>query len=327
MGLSIGTPALREYQNYLRVEKGLRPLTCEAYSGDLHTFAEFMGERDGLLEAATQQDVITFIEHLRAHGMDSRSCARKLSSLRGFYKWLLIDGRIHHDPTVNVETPKTWKILPKALAEPEVNEMLNRAALSASHPLGRAANLRDCAILELLYGGGLRVSELTALAVEDFALDQGRVQVRGKGDKERIVPLGRAALEAVDTYIREGRPHLARISSSRRKASGRNAGSKLFLSIRGGALTRQWIWRLVKAASGNASPHMLRHSCATHMVEHGADLRSVQMLLGHADISTTQIYTHVALGHLKTVHRLHHPRAKLRGEVPAKSDSSPEKPS
>lgn len=320
-------PALREYQNYLRVEKGLRPLTCEAYAGDLHTFAEFIDQHQVLLEAVAQKDVVTFLEHLRAHGMDTRSCARKLSSLRGFYKWLLLDGRIHHDPTVNVESPKTWKVLPKALAEPEVNELLNRAALSASHPQARAADLRDRAILELLYGGGLRVSELTALSVGDLALDLGRVHVRGKGDKERIVPLGRAAVQTVDAYLREGRPHLARISSSRRKSGGRTDGSKLFLSLRGAPLTRQWVWRLVKAASTNASPHMLRHSCATHMVEHGADLRSVQLLLGHADISTTQVYTHVALGHLKTMHRLHHPRAKLRGTGPTRKDDSSENPS
>ncbi len=324
---SPGRPiALRDYQNYLRVEKGLRPLTCEAYAGDLHTFAELMRQREAPLENATQQDVLAFLEYLHGQGMDSRSCARKLSSLRGFYKWLLLDGRIQHDPTINVESPKTWKVLPKALAEPEVNELLNRAALSATHPQARAADLRDRAILELLYGGGLRVSELTALAVSDIAFDQGRVQVRGKGDKERIVPLGRVALETVQAYLREGRPHLARISSSRKRVNARADGAKLFLSLRGAPLTRQWVWRLVKAADANASPHTLRHSCATHMVEHGADLRSVQLLLGHADIATTQIYTQVALGHLKSVHRLHHPRARLRGNLLKMGEESPEKP-
>ncbi len=318
--------ALREYRNYLRVEKGLRPLTCEAYAGDLHTFAELMARREVPLEKATQQDVIMFLEHLHGLGMDSRSCARKLSSLRGFYKWLLLDGRIQHDPTINVESPKTWKVLPKALAEPEVNELLNRAALSAAHPQARAADLRDRAILELLYGGGLRVSELTALAVSDIVFDQGRVLVRGKGDKERIVPLGRAALETMEAYLREGRPHLARISSSRKKLNARADGAILFLSLRGTPLTRQWVWRLVKAVDANASPHTLRHSCATHMVEHGADLRSVQLLLGHADIATTQIYTQIALGHLKSVHRLHHPRARLRGNPLKMAEESPKKP-
>ena len=305
---------LKDYQAYLRVEKGLRPLTCEAYDGDLKTFAEFIEGRSGVLLTAMQQDVAAFLEHLRAHGIDQRSAARKLSCLRGFYKWLLLDRRIHHDPTVKIESPKAWKVLPKSLAEPEVAEMLERAQMNAEHPQARATDLRDRAILELLYAGGLRVSEVTALSTGDLALDLGRVQVRGKGDKERIVPLGRAAVETLEIYLREGRPHLARISSARispaRKApAARQDSTRLFLSLRGMPLTRQWVWHIVKMANGKASPHRLRHSCATHMVEHGADLRSVQLLLGHADISTTQVYTHLALGRLKEVHRLHHPRA------------------
>jgi integrase/recombinase XerD len=305
---------LKDYQAYLRVEKGLRPLTCEAYDSDLKTFAEFLESRHGVLLTATQQDVAAFLEHLRAHGIDSRSSARKLSCLRGFYKWLLLDRRIHHDPTINIESPKAWKVLPKSLAEPEVVEMLERAGMAASHPQAKATALRDSAILELLYAGGLRVSEVTGLATSDLALDLGRVQVRGKGDKERIVPLGRTALEALETYLREGRPHLARISSVRKSDAPRQDASCLFLSLRGMPLTRQWIWHLVKMANQDASPHRLRHSCATHMVEHGADLRSVQLLLGHADISTTQVYTHLALGRLKAVHRQFHPRGKQRAE-------------
>jgi integrase/recombinase XerD len=305
---------LKDYQAYLRVEKGLRPLTCEAYDGDLKTFSEYIEGRNGVLLTAVQQDVAAFLEHLRNHGIDQRSAARKLSCLRGFYKWLLLDRRIHHDPTVNIESPKSWKVLPKSLAEPEVAEMLDRARLNAEHPQARATALRDRAILELLYAGGLRVSEVTALSTSDLALDLGRVQVRGKGDKERIVPLGRAAVEALEIYLREGRPHLARISSTRVNAArrlklARQDSTRLFLSLRGMPLTRQWIWHLVKMAKSTASPHRLRHSCATHMVEHGADLRSVQLLLGHADISTTQVYTHLALGRLKEVHRQHHPRA------------------
>jgi integrase/recombinase XerD len=305
-------PLLREYQAYLRVEKGLRPLTCEAYLGDLKTFAEFLDEKNGLLIQAGQGDVAGFLEHLRAHGIESRSAARKLSCLRGFYKWLLLDKRMHHDPTVNIESPKAWKVLPKALAEPEVAEMLDRAGMAASHPQARATDLRDRAILELLYAGGLRVSEVTALSTGDLGLDLGRVQVRGKGDKERIVPLGQVAIEALETYLHEGRPHLARISTAQKRSANRGDGTRLFLSLRGMPLTRQWIWHLVKTSNGDASPHRLRHSCATHMVEHGADLRSVQLLLGHADISTTQVYTHLALGRLKAVHRLHHPRATRR---------------
>ena len=181
---------LKEHQAYLRVEKGLRPLTCEAYLSDLKTFAEFLEGRNALLLTAVQDDVAGFLEHLRRHAIDSRSAARKLSCLRGFYKWLLLDRRIHHDPTVNIESPKAWKVLPKSLAETEVNEMLTRAGIAASHPQAQAAALRDRAILELLYAGGLRVSEVTALSTGDLALDAGRVHVRGKGDKERIVPLG-----------------------------------------------------------------------------------------------------------------------------------------
>jgi integrase/recombinase XerD len=305
---------MKDYHAYLRVEKGLRPLTCEAYLGDLRTFAEFLETRHLVLLSATQQHVAAFLENLRTHGLDSRSSARKLSCLRGFYKWLLLDRRIDHDPTVNIESPKTWKVLPKSLAEPEVSEMLERAALAANHPQARATALRDRAILELLYAGGLRVSEVTTLNISDLAFDQGRVLVRGKGDKERIIPLGRTAVEAIEAYLAMGRPHLARIGTSRRKpgahAKAQSSSSCLFLSLRGMPLTRQWVWHLVKMANNDSSPHMLRHSCATHMVEHGADLRSVQTLLGHADISTTQVYTHLALGRLKEVHRQHHPRAK-----------------
>jgi integrase/recombinase XerD len=320
---------LKDYQAYLRVEKGLRPLTCEAYDGDLKTFAEFIEGRNGVLLTAMQQDVAAFLEHLRVHGIDQRSAARKLSCLRGFYKWLLLDRRIHHDPTVKIESPKAWKVLPKSLAEPEVAEMLERAQMNAEHPQARATDLRDRAILELLYAGGLRVSEVTALSTGDLALDLGRVQVRGKGDKERIVPLGRAAVQTLEIYLREGRPHLARISSARispvRKALAtrpnpvRQDSTRLFLSLRGMPLTRQWVWHIVKMSNAQASPHRLRHSCATHMVEHGADLRSVQLLLGHADISTTQVYTHLALGRLKEVHRLHHPRATRQLPQPSES--------
>jgi integrase/recombinase XerD len=171
------------------------------------------------------------------------------------------------------------------------------------HPQADAVALRDRAIVEMLYAGGVRVSELTGLGVEDLSLAEGRMLVRGKGDKERIVPLGRLAVEALESYLTRGRPAL----------TIRPGESRLFLSVRGEGLTRQWIWRLVKQLDARASPHMLRHSCATHMVENGADLRTVQTLLGHSDISTTQVYTHLALGRLKAVHRAHHPRATRGG--------------
>lgn len=316
---------LRDYIGYLRVEKGSRPATCEAYTRDLQQFAESLETRSALFLTASEEDVRSFMAHLRAHHVDPRSVARKLSCLRGFYRWLLLDRRIAHDPTVALESPAAWKVLPKSLAESEVSEMLERSAISArtcsgqlQSPLAPALALRDHAILELLYAGGLRVGEIVSLREEDIHLDQARAQVRGKGDKERIVPLGRRAIDAIDAYIRTGRPHLLRAGVQR----------ILFLSVRGRALTRQIVWTMVRRnAAGpdhtgpHASPHMLRHSCATHMVERGADLRSVQTLLGHADIGTTQVYTHVAMEHLKRVHRLHHPRGRRvagkGGEAPA----------
>ena len=297
---------VREYNAYLRVEKGLRPASCEAYTRDLEQFAEHCGTyiagRDALLLTAVQADISAFMERLRGNGVESRSIARKLSGLRGFYRWLLMDKKIGYDPTVNIETPASWKVLPKSLAEGEVAEMLERTGAAARHPEADALALRDHAILELLYAGGLRVGEICALREEDLHLDQARAQVRGKGDKERIVPLGEKAVAAIEQYVQRGRPALAKARVQR----------ALFLSKNGNALTRQWVWEMVRAASPGvkASPHKLRHSCATHMVEHGADLRSVQTLLGHADIATTQVYTHVAMEHLKQVHRMHHPRGK-----------------
>jgi integrase/recombinase XerD len=293
---------VREFVTYLQVEKGLRPASCEAYRRDLEQFAEHVEGREGLLVGATQADVSGFMEGLRGHGVESRSIARKLSCLRGFYRWLLMDKRIGHDPTVNIETPSSWKVLPKSLAESEVAEMLERTGAAAKSADADGLALRDHAILELLYAGGLRVGEIVALRVEDLHLDQARAQVRGKGDKERIVPLGRSAVEALERYLTIGRPGLVKAGVQR----------ACFLSVRGNALTRQWVWEMVRSTNRQASPHKLRHSCATHMVEHGADLRSVQTLLGHADIATTQVYTHVALGHLKKVHRDHHPRGKRR---------------
>jgi len=324
-----------EYLAYLRVEKGLRPASCEAYARDLEQFAEQVERRDALLLTAVEADIKDFMARLRGNHVDARSVARKLSCLRGFYRWLLLDKRIAHDPTVTIETPASWRVLPKSLAEGEVSEMLERSATAAGNPAaaghgnrtlqGAAAlALRDHAILELLYAGGLRVGEIVALGEEDLHLDQARAQVRGKGDKERIVPLGRKAIEALEEYLKRGRPALAH-GRTQRAGHVPRAGympRALFLSVRGRALTRQRVWEMVRAASGGsdgsgrkASPHMLRHSCATHMVEHGADLRSVQRLLGHADIATTQVYTHVAMEHLKRVHREHHPRGKKRAVV------------
>jgi integrase/recombinase XerD len=304
---------VREFCAYLQVEKGMRPATVEAYRRDLEQLAEHVEGRNGLLVGTTQADVSGFMEGLRANGVEGRSIARKVSALRGFFRWLLLDKRIEHDPTVNVESPASWKVLPKSLAESEVAEMLERTGTAARAPDADGLALRDHAILELLYAGGLRVGEICALREEDLHLDQARVQVRGKGDKERIVPLGVRAIEALERYIKIGRPGLVRARALSRAGAMPRA---LFLSVRGNALTRQWVWEMVRATSPGggpkASPHKLRHSCATHMVEHGADLRSVQTLLGHADIATTQVYTHVAIDHLKLQHRKHHPRGKKR---------------
>ena len=278
---------LKDYEAYLRVEKGLRPLTCEAYLSDLHIFAEFLEGRNAVLLTAAEADVAALLEHLRSHGIDSRSAARKLSCLRGFYKWLLLDRRIHHDPTVNIESPKAWKVLPKSLAESEVTEMLERAAMAASHPQAKATALRDRAILELLYAGGLRVSEVTSLSTSDLALDRDACRCAARATRNALFRWGARRCSRWSSICAKGRPHLERISSSRKSRTARQNSSRqnpswqdrtcMFLSLRGMPLTRQWVWRLVKAANHSTSPHGLRHSCATHMVEHGADLRSVQM--------------------------------------------------
>jgi integrase/recombinase XerD len=248
------------------------------------------------------------MRHLREHDIESRSVARKLSCLRGFYRWLLKDKRIKHDPTVNIESPSSWKVLPKSLAEGDVREMLERTGAAARMADADGTSLRDHAMMELLYAGGLRVGEIVTLREEDLRLESASVQVRGKGDKERIVPIGRSAVEALEMYVKRGRPELVRGVHGVQRA--------LFVSVRGKALTAQSVWRTVKGLNSQASPHKLRHSCATHMVEHGADLRTVQTLLGHADIATTQVYTHLAIDRLKTVHRMHHPRAKMRAVEP-----------
>ncbi len=308
---------LREYMTHLRVEKGLRPLSCEAYLHDLEIFAEYLegggdnGDGEKTFLVAQQADVSGFLQHLREHGVQSRSIARKLSCLRGFYRWLLTDKRVSRDPTVNIQSPASWKVLPKSLAEGEVTEMLERSAaatrVEGGSKSGLAVALRDHAILEVLYAGGLRVGEIVALRQEDLRLETGSLLVRGKGDKERIVPIGRNAVEALEAYLHRGRLDLLHA-----RRGGEGLERTLFLSVRGRPLTTQAVWQMVRNADRHASPHKLRHSMATHMVEHGADLRTVQTVLGHADIATTQVYTHLAIDRLKTVHRMCHPRARRR---------------
>jgi integrase/recombinase XerD len=266
----------------------------------------FLVKRRRTLGTARREDVREFIQQLFSNQVDGRSVGRKLSALRHLYRYLLLDKMIEHDPTLNIDSPKQWKVLPKALARDEMEQTLAAPRAVNDSKLAAAMALRDRAILEMLYGGGLRVSEIVNARLEDLKIETGYVLVRGKGDKERIAPLGRPSLEAVGAYVREGRPVIA---------SGRSSPN-LFVGRGARRLSRQRVWQMVRAASAasgrKASPHMLRHSCATHMVENGADLRTVQTILGHADISTTQVYTHLALDRLKTVYQKHHPRAKVR---------------
>jgi len=323
---------LAAFRDYLKVEKGLAKLTVAAYTRDNGQFAEFLEKRKRTFVTARREDVREFLENLfstkraaESRALDARSVARKLSTLRHLYKYLLLDHMIGRDPTLNIETPRQWKVLPKALARDEMESLLasrgtkqasqpepieNTAPISSRerrvHREATAIALRDRAMLEVFYAGALRVSEMTGLRMEDVKLDSGYALVRGKGDKERIVPLGRAAQEVVRQYMAEARPVLM----------GQRSSPWMFIGRRGNKLSRQRVWQMVNAkseASGrHASPHMLRHSCATHMVENGADLRTVQTILGHADISTTQVYTHLALDRLKSVYKEHHPRARKR---------------
>jgi integrase/recombinase XerD len=296
---------LNSFLDYLKVEKGLAPLSVAAYRSDLAQFMDFLRKRKRGLREARRQDVRDFLNALLANRVDGRSVARKLSALRHLYKYLLMDRYITADPTLNIDTPRQWKVLPKSLAAAEVENVLQGPPRAKDDRLSQALGLRDRAMLEVFYAGALRVSEVVNLKLEDLKLELGYVLVRGKGDKERIVPLGRAAQEIVQQYLREARPVLA----------GEKQSPVLFIARGARGITRQRVWQMVKAASmqgRHASPHMLRHSAATHMVENGADLRTVQTILGHADISTTQVYTHLALDRLNQVHRQHHPRGKRR---------------
>ena len=296
---------LRAFLDYLQIEKGLARKTAEAYQLDVLQFAGFLGRRE--LLRARREDVRGFLDQLFANTVQGRSVARKLSALRHFYRYLRLDRRIAHDPTLNIDMPKQWKVLPKSLPRGEIDAMLEaRSPVTDATKFEAALVSRDRALLEALYGGALRVSEITGAKQEDLKLDLGCMLVRGKGDKERIVPLGGAAQRTLESYLKEARPVLL----------GRRNSPLLFLARGARRLSRQRIWQVVQREAArcgrHASPHMLRHSCATHMVENGADLRTVQTLLGHADISTTQVYTHVALDHLKGEFRKHHPRARRR---------------
>jgi integrase/recombinase XerD len=273
--------------------------TLESYRRDLRQFADWLRRsRDLDLLAARQPDLLAYLAYRHPRARAS-STARLLSSLRRFYQYQVRQGRLEADPTLNVESPKLGQRLPKSLTEADVDALLT--APDANTPLG----LRDRAMLEVLYASGLRVSELVTLQTGQLSDTMGVVRVLGKGAKERLVPVGEEALDAVRQYVREARPALL---------SGR-ASDALFVTRRAGPMTREAFWQLIKryariaGIKTNISPHSLRHAFATHLLNHGADLRVVQLLLGHADISTTQIYTHVDREYLRQVHRRYHPRA------------------
>ena len=289
---------LRMFLEYLSVEKGLSSNTVRSYSLDLKKLFYFFRRKKIAWLKTGEDDLIQFIHQQSRANLSSRSLARLVSSIRSFYRFLVLDGLIAKSPATELSTPKTWLDLPKFLTEQEVDKLLGQPKKKTRK--GR----RDKAMLELLYATGLRVSELVSLKLEDLNLPKGYVLCRGKGGKERIVPFGQSAQEALGEYLRTTRPRLLKKDDP-----------SLFLSSWGKALTRQAFWKILKdygrqADLGNKiSPHVLRHSFATHLLERGADLRSVQLMLGHSQITTTQIYTHVTRTHLRKVYDKYHPRA------------------
>jgi integrase/recombinase XerD len=290
---------VQAFLNHIRVEKGLAENTVSAYRRDLAKFVTFSQKRKLALPRIRRDNIVDFLGSLYQQKLDSRSVARHLVSLRNFFRYAVSERECPSDPTENIESPRMWKTLPSYLSVEEVDRLLAQPDISA--PLG----LRDKALLELLYSTGLRVSELVGLRTGDLDRQMGCLRCQGKGNKERLVPVGRQALAAVDAYLREARARLLRGQAS----------PFLFVNTRGGRLSRVGFWKILAGYGRRAglqrklTPHKLRHSFATHLLERGADLRSVQMMLGHADISTTQIYTHVIQERMKQVYKAHHPRA------------------
>ncbi len=283
------------YLNHLRVEKGLSQNTIEAYSRDLRTFLEFWSDKP--LQEFQRNKVAKYLSFLGERGLSARSVHRALVALRGFFRFLLLEGHSEEDPLEDVSFPFFPKKLPNPLTFEQTKELLEKP--DSSTPIG----LRDSALLELMYGTGIRVSEASELQLEALQLELGFVLIRGKGDKERIVPLGEIAKEKLLRYLSEGRPKLLKDRAS----------PYVFLNPQGRKLSRQGIWKIIKRYAllcgiRDISPHTLRHTFATHMLQGGADLRAVQILLGHADISTTQVYTSVTIEYLKEIHRRFHPR-------------------
>ena len=288
------------YLHYLVVEKGLSRNTIESYGRDLRVFLDFVeGRGIRSFREVTRGDVLAFLKELQGRGLSVRSVSRALISLRGLFRFLLLEGHLEEDPVEEMEVPRPPRSLPHVLSLQEVERILE--APDPGTPLG----VRDRAMLELLYATGMRVSELAGLAPEGVDIQVGFVRVKGKGDKERVIPIGEVARERLDIYLREGRPRLLK---------GRES-PYLFVNRQGRGLSRQGIWKLIKRYALQAgvltpiTPHTLRHSFATHLLERGADLRFVQVMLGHADIATTQIYTHLNQEYLRKIYQQYHPRA------------------
>ena len=293
-------PAITLFLTHVRVEKGLSSNTVAAYQRDLAKFNSFAQKRKLSLEGVSRDDLVDFLASLYREKLESRTVARELVTLRNFFRFAQIQELIATDPSLNLESPKIRRTLPGYLRLEEVERLLEQP--DTKTPLG----VRDRAMLEVLYSTGLRVSELIGLRVTDLDTKVGCIRCIGKGDKERIVPAGRKALGLVEKYLRDARPKLL---------GKRVSTQALFVNNRGGSITRVGVWKILSAYGRRAglrvalAPHMLRHSFATHLLERGADLRSVQLMLGHADISTTQIYTHGVEERLKQIYKAHHPRA------------------
>jgi integrase/recombinase XerD len=294
------SPAITSFLTHVRIEKGLSANTVAAYRRDLLKFEAFAKKRKLSLEAVRRDDLVDFLSSLYHQKLESRTVARHLVTLRNFFRFAQIKEMITEDPTLNLESPKIRRSLPGYLRLEEVEKLL--AQPDEKTPIG----LRDRAMLEVLYSSGLRVSELIGLRVMDLDRSAGCLRCIGKGDKERIVPIGKKATALVERYLREARPKLL--------GKGTNS-TALFINRRGGSFSRVGVWKILSAYGRQAglrvalTLHMLRHSFATHLLERGADLRSVQLMLGHSDISTTQIYTHVVEERLKQIYKAHHPRA------------------
>jgi integrase/recombinase XerD len=287
------------YMSYIAVEKGLSRNTLDSYSGDLIRYMNFLRELGYKIEESSKVEVMSYLLSLRKRGLSTKTVARSISVLRGFYRWLADEGVLPTNPLEDMESPKTTRSLPEVLSLDEVDSLLEQP--NSSQPVG----MRDKAMLELLYATGLRVSELTNLELNNMNLEAGYLIVLGKGGKQRIVPMGEEALYWLKAYLEE----------SRKRLLGNRWSPHAFVSHRGKGITRQGFWKIIKKYAltagirKNISPHTIRHSFASHLLEGGADLRSVQSLLGHEDISTTQIYTHVTRERLKKIHARYHPRA------------------